>query len=63
MNRSSKHPPFVSALLVLIILLIRPLNAFSPRLNGPGNSIRAMRAIRQIAGELGVGLYGPNPAN
>jgi len=36
--------------------------AFSPRLNGPGNSIRAMRAIRQIAGELGVGLYGPNPA-
>ena len=37
--------------------------AFSPRLNGPGNSIRAMRAIRQIAGELGVGLYGPNPAN
>lgn len=37
--------------------------AFSPRLNGPGNSIRAMRAIRQIAGELGVGLYGPNPEN
>ena len=37
--------------------------AFSPRLNGPGNSIRSMRAIRQIAGELGVGLYGPNPAN
>ena len=36
--------------------------AFSPRLNGPGNSIRAMRAIRQIAGELGVGLDGPNPA-
>ena len=37
--------------------------AFSPRLNGPGNSIRAMRAIRQIAGDLGVGLYGPNPEN
>jgi hypothetical protein len=25
------------------------------------NSIRSMRAIRHIAGELGVGLYGPNP--
>ena len=36
--------------------------AFSPRLNEAGNSIRAMRAIRQIAGELGVGLYGPNVA-
>jgi glutaminase len=36
--------------------------AFSPRLNEAGNSIRAMRAIRQIAGELGVGLYGPNLA-
>ena len=35
--------------------------AFSPRLNEAGNSVRAMRAIRQIAGELGVGLYGPNP--
>ena len=35
--------------------------AFSPRLNESGNSIRAMRAIRQIAGELGVGLYGSNP--
>lgn len=37
--------------------------AFSPRLNKAGNSIRAMRAIRQIAGDLGVGLYGPNPEN
>lgn len=36
--------------------------AFSPRLNAAGNSIRAMRAIRHIAGELGVGLYGANPA-
>jgi glutaminase len=36
--------------------------AFSPRLNEAGNSVRAMRAIRHIAGELGVGLYGPNPA-
>ena len=35
--------------------------AFSPRLNEAGNSIRAMHAIRHIAGELGVGLYGPNP--
>lgn len=35
--------------------------AFSPRLNEAGNSVRAMRAIRHIAGELGVGLYGPNP--
>jgi glutaminase len=35
--------------------------AFSPRLNEAGNSVRAMRAIRMIAGELGVGLYGPNP--
>ncbi len=34
--------------------------AFSPRLNEAGNSVRAMRAIRHIAGELGVGLYGPN---
>lgn len=29
MNRSSKHPPFVSALLMLTILLIWPLHAFS----------------------------------
>ncbi len=35
--------------------------AFSPRLNEAGNSIRAMNAIRYIAGELGVGLYGANP--
>lgn len=34
---------------------------FSPPLNPAGNSIRGMRAIRYIAGELGVGLYGPNP--
>ena len=33
---------------------------FSPRLNAAGNSIRGMKAIRHIAGELGVGLYGPN---
>jgi len=36
--------------------------AFSPRLNEAGNSIRSMKAIRQIAGELGVGLYGANPS-
>ena len=35
--------------------------AFSPRLNDAGNSIRAMKAIRYIAGELGAGLYGANP--
>lgn len=35
--------------------------AFSPRLNESGNSVRAMRAIRHISGELGVGLYGSNP--
>ncbi len=35
--------------------------AFSPRLNDAGNSIRAMKAIRHIAGKLGVGLYGANP--
>ena len=35
--------------------------AFSPRLNEAGNSIRAMSAIRYIAGELGVGVYGANP--
>lgn len=35
--------------------------AFSPRLNEAGNSIRSMNAIRDIAAELGVGVYGPNP--
>lgn len=35
--------------------------AFSPRLNEAGNSIRSMNAIRAIAGELGVGVFGPNP--
>jgi glutaminase len=35
--------------------------AFSPRLNEAGNSIRAMQAIRYIAGEMGAGLYGSNP--
>jgi glutaminase len=35
--------------------------AFSPRLNAAGNSVRAMHAIRDIAGELGVGVYGANP--
>jgi glutaminase len=34
--------------------------AFSPRLNEAGNSVRSMRAIRHIAGKLGVGLYGTN---
>ena len=35
--------------------------AFSPRLNASGNSVRSLRAIRDIAGELGVGVFGPNP--
>jgi glutaminase len=35
--------------------------AFSPRVNEAGNSVRAMLAIRFIAGELGVGLFGSNP--
>jgi glutaminase len=35
--------------------------AFSPRLNEAGNSVRALNAIRDIAGELGVGVFGANP--
>lgn len=35
--------------------------AFSPRLNEAGNSVRSLSAIRHIAGELGVGLFGANP--
>jgi len=35
--------------------------AFSPRLNPAGNSVRSLNAIRDIAGELGVGVFGPNP--
>lgn len=35
--------------------------AFSPRLNAAGNSIRSMKAIRDIAGKLGVGVFGANP--
>ena len=35
--------------------------AFSPRLNEAGNSVRAQKAIRDIAGQLGVGIFGPNP--
>lgn len=34
---------------------------FSARLNEAGNSIRGLNAIRDIAGELGVGVFGPNP--
>jgi glutaminase len=34
---------------------------FSARLNEAGNSIRGLHAIRDIAGELGVGVFGPNP--
>ncbi len=35
--------------------------AFSPRLNEAGNSVRSMKAIQDIAAELGVGVFGPNP--
>lgn len=35
--------------------------AFSPRLDESGNSVRAQLAIRYIAGELGVGIFGSNP--
>jgi glutaminase len=35
--------------------------AFSPRLNEAGNSIRSLNAIRDIAGMLGVGVFGANP--
>jgi glutaminase len=35
--------------------------AFSPRLNDAGNSIRSMKAIQDIAAELGVGVFGANP--
>jgi glutaminase len=35
--------------------------AFSPRLNEAGNSIRSLNAIRDIAGELGAGVFGANP--
>jgi glutaminase len=35
--------------------------AFSPPLNEAGNSVRAQKAIRYIAGKLGVGIFGPNP--
>jgi glutaminase len=35
--------------------------AFSPRLNEAGNSVRSLNAIRDIAAELGVGVFGANP--
>jgi glutaminase len=35
--------------------------AFSPRLNEAGNSVRSMNAIRDISGELGLDVFGPNP--
>jgi glutaminase len=33
---------------------------FAPPLNPAGNSVKGLKAINYIAGELGVGLYGPN---
>ena len=35
---------------------------FAPPLNEAGNSVKGLKSIRYIAGELGVGLYGPNPS-
>jgi glutaminase len=35
--------------------------AFSPRLNEAGNSVRSLNAIRDIAGELGLDVFGANP--
>jgi glutaminase len=35
--------------------------AFSPRLDEAGNSVRSLNAIRDFAGEPGVGVFGPNP--
>jgi glutaminase len=37
------------------------ISAFSPRLNEAGNSIKSMKAIRHISGELGLGVFGANP--
>ena len=34
--------------------------AFSPRLNEAGNSVRSLTATRDIAGALGVGVFGPH---
>ena len=34
---------------------------FSARLNEAGNSVRGLHAIRDIAGELGVGVFGAIP--
>ena len=36
--------------------------ALWPRLNEAGNSVRSLHAIRDITGELGVGVFWPNPA-
>ena len=45
------------------ILAVAPgklaIAAFSPLLDGDGNSVRAALAIRHIAMELGLGLFGP----
>ncbi len=51
----------VSGGIVAVVPGTFAIAAFSPRLNESGNSIRSMKAIRYIAGELGVGLYGANP--
>jgi len=35
--------------------------AFSPPLNEAGNSVKSLKSIRYIAGQLGVGVFGANP--
>ena len=55
------HPAAVGGGIVAVVPGKYAIAAFSPRLNEAGNSIRSMKAIRYIAGELGAGLYGPNP--
>jgi glutaminase len=47
--------------IVAVVPGLFAIAAFSPRLNEAGNSVRSLNAIRDIAGELGVGVFGANP--
>jgi hypothetical protein len=38
------------------------IEAFFPRLNKACNSLHSLNAIRDIAGEPGLGVFVPNPA-
>ena len=60
----------VLALGTAIVLITTEVPAMQTTVNGwsstmtcgkAGNSIRAFNAIRDIAGELGVGVFGANP--